>query len=432
MQNFRPEGCIFAKRKNMKINWFKLFSLGLVILGTFINGPMMQAQTISEKYKEIDINAISTSVPFLMIAPDARAGAMGDVGVATSPDANSIHWNPAKLANIDKRLGFALSYTPWLHALVPDINLAYLSGYGKVDKNSGLGISILYFSLGSITFTDNVGTEIGQFTPNELAISGAYGRKLDKHWSGGLGLKYIRSNLTGGQLVEGVTASRPGWAVAADVSVYYENLKIKFGGKKGRAAFGLAITNMGNKISYTETGNRDFIPTNLRIGGSADFNLDEYNTLSVHLDLNKLLVPTQPQYKIDPVTLQPERDPDGNKVVEKGKDPNVSVTKGMLQSFSDAPGGGKEELREINPSLGLEYWYDKQFSLKAGMFYEHPTKGNRKYITVGAGLRYNVFGLDFAYLIPLQSRNPLENTLRFTLLFDFEAFKSQNKADETE
>ncbi len=374
------------------------------------------------------INAITTAVPFLLIAPDARAGGMGDVGVATSPDANCIHWNPAKMAYIDKKVGFSLSYTPWLHTLVPDINLAYLSGYRKIDKNQAFGMSLLYFSLGSITFTDINAQEIGSFTPNELAVDLSYARKLSENFSGGLALRYINSNLTGGVVVEGTTPSNPGRAVAADVSSYYENNKVKVKGKKTRIAAGINISNIGNKISYTETGSRDFIPTNLKLGGAFNVDLDQYNSFGVYLDWNKLLVPTQPIYQLDS-SGNYIIDADGNKAILKGKNPKVSVPQGMMQSFHDAPGGFNEELREINTSFGLEYWYDKQFSIRTGFFYESPSKGNRKYFTVGAGLKYNVFGLDFAYLIPLEQKNPLENTLRFSLLFDFDAFKSQNKPE---
>ena len=405
----------------------KSFFITAVLLVYFCG--VNNAQSISEKYDKIGINAITTAVPFLLIAPDARAGSMGDVGVATLPDANSIHWNPAKLAYIDKKVGFSLSYTPWLHALVPDINLAYLSGYKKIDRNQAISASLLYFSLGNITFTDITGLEIGSFTPNELSLDLAYARKLSNNFSGGMALRFINSNLTGGVLVENTTASKPGRAVAADVSAYYENTTVKIKGKKSKFAAGINISNIGNKISYTETGNRDFIPTNLKLGGSMGIDLDQYNFIGVYIDWNKLLVPTLPIYELDSTNSTPLLDPDGNPIIKKGKNPKVGVAQGMMQSFSDAPNGLKEELHEINHSIGFEYWYDHQFAIRTGFFYEHPTKGNRKYITVGAGLRYNVFGLDFAYLIPLEQKNPLENTLRFTLLFDFDAFKSQNKPE---
>ena len=410
-------------KKNRLIKWICFASSILFLIFS------TQAQNTSvDLLGKDNINAITTAVPFLLIAPDARAGAMGDVGVATTPDANSIHWNPAKMAYIDKKVGFSLSYTPWLHTLVPDINLAYLSGYRKIDRNQTFGMSLLYFSLGSITFTDINAQEIGSFTPNELAVDLSYARKLSDNFSGGLSMRYINSNLTGGVVVEGTTPSNPGRAVAADVSAYYENNKVKVQGKKTRIAAGINISNMGNKISYTETGSRDFLPANLRLGGAFNVDMDQYNSIGVYLDWNKLLVPTPPVYELDS-SGNYIIDADGNKKIALGKNPKVSVPQGMIQSFSDAPGGFKEELQEVNTSFGVEYWYDKQFSVRTGFFYESPNKGNRKYITVGAGLKYNVFGLDFAYLIPLEQRNPLENTLRFSLLFDFDAFKSQNKPE---
>jgi hypothetical protein len=362
------------------------------------------------------LNTITTAVPFLIIAPDTRAGALGDAGVASTPDANSLHWNPAKYAFIKKDMGFAVSYSPWLRALVNDINLAYLTGYKKFGKDQAIAASLLYFSLGNITFTDIIGTTIGNYKPNEFAVDVCYSRKLSDVLSGGVSMRYIHSNLTGGFFVGGAQ-SHPGNSVATDVSAFYQ--KTFDMGKKLPATLGVGIniSNIGAKISYTETTVRDFIPTNLRIGPSLKLDLDDYNSLEFMFDLNKLLVPTPPIYSTDST---------GTHIIA-GKDPNVGIVTGMFQSFSDAPGGFKEEMKEITFSLGTEYWYDKQFAIRAGFFYEDKTKGNRKYFTLGAGLKYNVFALDFAYLVPIEQHNPLENTLRFTLLFDFDAFKVQNK-----
>jgi hypothetical protein len=360
------------------------------------------------------INTITTAVPLLLITPDSRAGAMADCGVATSADANSIHWNAAKLAFADRKFGMGVSYTPWLRNLVNDINLAYLSGYYKLDKNSAIGGSLRYFSLGNITFTDVVGNTIGNFRPNEFALDGAYSRKLSDHFSAGMAMRFIYSNLTNGLTLTGGTQTRAGTAFAVDINGLYKSGKIDMDGKKTYLNFGFNISNIGNKISYTSSGDRDFIPTNLKLGVAWQIDLDEHNTFTLTSDLNKLLVPTPPEYAT------------GTTNIVRGKDPNVSVTQGMIQSFYDAPGGAKEELREINPSIGMEYWYDKQFAVRTGFFYEDKTKGNRQYITLGAGVKYNVFGLDFAYLIPIRQNNPLQNTLRFTLLFDFEAFKGQS------
>lgn len=413
--------------------------------------------TLDDKFGRAGLNTITTAVPFLIIAPDSRSGAMGDAGVATSPDANSVHWNPAKFAFVEKGMGFSLSYVPWLRKLVPDINLSYLSGYKKLDDMSTISASLLYFSLGDIQFTDAFGNNTTQFRPNEFAFDVSFARKLSKYFSGGISVRYINSNLTGGVLVEG-QASRPGQAVAADVSGYFQKDDIKIGNKKSVVAAGINISNIGNKMSYTTSSKRDFIPINMRLGPRLTVNLDDYNSISITGDINKLLVPTRPIYKTD-AAGNAILGSDGNQIIIAGKDPNRAVASGMFGSFSDAPGVPvrdennnivlspdgmaqiekssifKEELREFTFSTGLEYWYDKQFAVRTGYFYEHPLKGNRKYITVGAGLRYNVFALDFAYLIPAYfgksatstNRSPLENTLRFTLLFDFEAFKAQQE-----
>ena len=368
------------------------------------------------------INTITTAVPFLLICPDSRAGGMGETGVASSPDVSSIHWNTAKLAFSNKNFGIGLSYSPWLRQLVDDINLAYLSFYKKVKDNQAFGGSLRYFSLGNITFTDNVGNVTGQFNPNEFAIDMAYSRKLGEEISGGIALRYINSNLTGGYEVGGAR-TKAGQSIAADISAYWTH-DLEVADKESNIAVGLAITNIGSKISYSETGTKDFIPTNLRLGSCFKMNLNDYNEVSFNVDFNKLLVPTPPAYERDSAT--------GELIIVAGKFPDVSVAKGMFQSFSDAPGGWKEEMQEIIWQLGFEYWYDKQFSFRAGYFHEAPTKGNRQFFTLGAGLRYNVFGLDFAYLIPTEQRNPLENTLRFTLSFEFDKNTGDKKESTTE
>lgn len=397
-----------------------------------------KAQTSSgQRAEELQLNTITTAVPFLLITPDSRAGGMGDAGVASLNDVNAIHWNPSKLGFTTKKMGFGVSYTPWLRALVPDINLAYITGFYKMKKKGTIGGSLRYFSLGDITFTDANGQTTGQFRPNEFALDVAYGTKLSDNFAVGLAVRYINSNLTGNAVVQ-QSQTRAGRAVGVDVSALYKKEKVKLADKKAIVAVGINISNIGNKMSYSDRGDKnsdDFIPINLRLGGSLNVNLDDYNSISILADINKLLVPTPPTYKyeVDPLTGQTtgtiEKDADGNPIIEAGKDPNRGVAEGMFGSFSDAPGGGKEELRELNYSLGLEYWYNKLFAVRAGYFYEHPTKGNRQFFTIGAGVKYNVFGLDFAYLIPTQQRNPLENTLRFTLTFDFDAFKDQNKEE---
>jgi len=367
------------------------------------------------------INTITTAVPFVLISPDARAGGMGDLGVASSADVNSIHWNPAKLAFAENKMAFGVSYTPWLRNLVNDMFIAYLSGYRKMKGEQAIGASLRYFSLGNITFTDNNGNTIRDFKPNEFALDVAYSRKLSEYFSGGIALRYIHSNLTGGTQVEGQD-SKAGNTVAADVSVFFQK-EIEVGGKDAIFTSGLNISNIGAKISYTESGVKNFIPTNLRLGPGLRLKLNEYNDLAFMIDINKLLVPTPPIYTQDTANS-------ADNIILYGQDPDVSVAQGIFQSFNDAPNGGKEELQEVNYAAGMEYWYDKQFAFRVGYFSENKYKGNRKYFTLGAGLRYNVFGIDLAYLIPTDQRNPLENTLHFTLTFDFNGDKSTK--DESE
>ena len=358
------------------------------------------------------LNTITTAVPFLLISPDSKAGAMGDVGVATTPDANSIHWNPAKLAFVDDDMGFSMSYVPWLRALVPDINLSYLAGYRKLNDNEAIGLELRYFSLGDITFTDILGTTIGQYKPSEFALGTSYSRKLSDNFSLAISGRYIYSNLTGGQAAGGIPTVA-GQSIAADLAGYYTN-PIRLGGKDFDLAIGGNISNIGSKISYTETSVKDFIPINLRLGTAIGTEFDDYNKMSFAFDINKLLVPTPAVYNNEgEITI--------------GQDPNVSVVSGIFQSFGDAPGGTKEEFREINYSIGTEYWYANQFAIRAGYFFEHDTKGGRKFFTFGSGVKYNVFALDFSYLInasrAINGNNPLANTMRFTLVFDFGAIR---------
>lgn len=411
----------------------KIFLVAAVIVVG--NGAYSQS-TNTQRAEELQLNTITTAVPFLLITPDSRAGGMGDVGCASLNDVNAVHWNASKLAFTEKKMGFGVSYTPWLRALVPDINLAYITGFYKMKKRGTIAGSLRYFSLGDITFTDANGQVTGQFRPNEFAIDVAYGTKLADNFSVGGAVRYVNSNLTGNALVQS-SQTHAGRAIGVDLSALYKKDKVKLADKKAIVAVGINISNIGNKMSYSDRGDKnsdDFIPINLRLGGSLNVKLDDYNSISILADINKLLVPTPPtyKYKVDAngvTTGEIATDADGNPIIEAGKDPNRGVAEGMFGSFSDAPGGGKEELREINYSAGLEYWYNHLFAIRAGYFYEHPTKGNRQFFTVGAGVKYNVFGLDFAYLIPTQQRNPLENTLRFTLTFDFDAFKDQNKEE---
>lgn len=353
------------------------------------------AQTITKNGQTI--NTITTAVPLLNIGPDARAGGMGDGGVASSPDANSMHWNPAKYSRIDNDMGFSFSYTPWLRNLVNDINLAYVSFYKRINKMSTFGATLRYFSLGEITFTDINGTDIGTYKPNEFAIDATYSRILTDKLSIAVAGRFIYSDLTQGQFVAGVE-TKAGTSVAADIALYWEDDVNWFESTDAKFAWGVNISNIGSKISYSGSAiEKEFIPTNLRFGPRLTLDLDNYNSLSFQVDVNKLLVPTPDSTNTD----------------------DIGVISGMIQSFYDAPGGFSEELREFSFSFGTEYWYTDVLALRGGFFYEDLTKGNRKYATLGVGLRYNVFGLDFSYLIPVTNdQNPLQNTLRFTLIFD--------------
>lgn len=370
------------------------------------------------------INAITTSVPFLLISPDSRAGGMGDVGVASSPDANSMHWNPAKYALMDKDkdFGASISYVPWLRQLVTDVNMAYISGFYRVNDDQVLASSLRYFSLGNMVFTDNQGNETYQFRPMEAAFDVAFSQKLGENFGGAMALRYIFSNLTGGYDVNG-QSSQPGKSIAADIAGFYSR-EIRLGDYDSDLNFGLNISNMGAKISYSDSQERNFIPINMRFGAGLNLHIDEYNSFGIYADVNKLLVPSPPIYETDaqgnyvydPITNEP--------IIQAGKNPNVPVPVGMINSFSDAPGGFQEELREYLWSTGVEYWYAGQFALRGGYFHEHATKGNRKYFTLGAGLKYNIVNLDFSYLIPTSQNNPLQNTLRFSIVFDFQAKSS--------
>ena len=366
------------------------------------------------EYSELSLNTITTAVPFLLIAPDSRSGAMGDVGVATSPDANSIHWNPAKLAFASEDIGASISYVPWLRALVPDINLSYFTGYRKLDDNQAVGLEMRYFSLGDITFTNITGDVIGQYKPHEFALGSSYARKLSDQFSLAISGRYIYSNLTGGQSAGGIETVA-GQSIAADLAGFYTK-PVRMGGHDMDLAVGLNISNIGSKVSYTETSVTDFIPINMRLGTALATDIDDYNKISFAVDINKLLVPTPP------IT--------DNGEIKLGQSSDVGVVSGIFQSFGDAPGGFKEEMREINYSIGSEYWYNNQFAIRAGYFFEHDTKGGRKFFTFGSGVKYSAFILDFSYLINATTdagaTNPLANTMRFSMTWNFGQMKEVN------
>lgn len=368
------------------------------------------------------VNTITTAVPFLRISPDARSGAMGDVGIAISPDANAQYWNVAKIPFTQKKFGVSMTYTPWLKDLVPDIWLGYVAGYGKFGENDNQAISasLRYFSLGVINFTDIEAKPIGTGMPREFSFDVGYSRRLSEYLSTGLTLRYVHSAIaTGlGNGSSGTADYKPGNTFAADVGIYYSKTNEIDEFTADNFSFGAVLSNVGGKVSYNST-RRDFLPINLGLGVAYTKGIDEYNKVTLALDVNKLMVPT-PQ---DTSTTG----------VPKYYIPEKSVVSGMLGSFNDAPGGFSEELREFQVSAGVEYWYQNQFAARAGYFYEHDTKGGRKYLTVGLGVKMNVFTLNGSYLVPSGTginRNPLSNTFRFSLLFDFDKIERGDDVDD--
>ena len=347
------------------------------------------------------INVVTSAVPFLRISPDARAGGMGDAGIATSPDANSNFWNLAKTPFNTNKVGVAASYTPWLNDLgLNDVYLASLAAYYKLDDLQAISGSLRYFSLGNIQFTDALGNPLQTFRPREFAFDLGYSRKLSSKFSLGIALRYISSDLAGGN-VNGIQYKK-GTSFAGDLHLYHH------GAKENGQGFnwGLTLSNLGAKIAYTsDATQKDYIPANLGIGGAYTKVFDADNKITLALDLNKLLVPTPPDV-FDSAGLVDYR--------SKG------VVSSWFSSFGDAPDGGSEELREVTASIGAEYMYKNQFGFRTGYFYENKDKGNRRYFTLGATIKYSSFGLNFSYLLPTGSgvnRNPLSNTLRFSLVF---------------
>ncbi len=407
--------------------------LAIAIFSFFLNNVQGQL-TPGQGAQLVQLNTITTAVPFLMIGPDSRSGALGDAGVALSADANSLHWNPAKMAFASNDVEFSLAYAPWLRALVDDMNLAYLSGVKRINKRQAWGAALRYFSLGNITFTDETGTTIRDFQPAEFSLDVGYSQKLSDRFSGGIAGRFINSNLTGGTNVLGAN-SKPGRSVAVDVSTFYTNPYAKVAGRDAEINWGLCISNIGAKMSYSESAERDFIPTNLKTGAALKLKLDDYNSLTFTADVNKLLVPTTPIYDQE----------SGNSIVS-GFNPDVGVATGMIQSFYDAPGvvnfnddgtytiedGSilREELRELNIGGGIEYLFNDAFAFRTGFFNEHYSKGARQFITLGAGIKYTVCTVDLSYLISTRQQNPLANTLRFTLRLQFsDLAQSSNEED---
>lgn len=359
---------------------------------------------------------ITTAVPFLNFAPDSRHSGMGDVGVATSPDANSAHWNSGKLAFIKDDMGFSLSYSPWLGKLVNDMSLSYLTGFKRIDENSAFGFDLRYFNMGDIDWTDQNGNSLGEFNPRDIAIGGTYSRKLSQNFGLGISARFIHSNLSGNiSSSSGGSEAKAGISVGADIGLYYQKSTF-VGSKTGTWAWGVAITNIGPKITYNSAEDLDYIPTNFRIGTTYGILFDQLNKINFSLDFNKLLVPSTPIYAYNDLGEQ-LFDDNGNPIIVSGKDPSRALISGMFGSFADAPGGFQEELQEITVSFGAEYVYAEKFALRTGYFYENKNKGGRKYFTLGLGLNINRIGIDFSYLVPQVQNHPLAETLRFSLLY---------------
>ena len=380
--------------------------IALVFLFTFSSFTIKAADD-----GKSDFNPLTTGVPSLTIAPDARGGGMGDIGAATDPDIYSQYWNPAKYAFSYSKAGIGLSYTPWLRSLVDDIDLAYLSGFYKLGDSDrhAIGASLRYFSLGRIEMTDYYGGTIYATNPYEMAFDVSYSLKFSETFAGAAAFRFIYSDLGAG-----VEELDPGTAWAADIAGYYHNY-VMMGNSECLLGLGFNISNIGTKITYDGGNTNNFLPTNMRLGASLLMPMDDYNTISFNLDVNKLLIPTPP-------------DTEDMSAEEKQQALtdyfNTNSISGIFKSFGDAPGGAKEEFQEIMWSFGAEYAYNNQFFVRGGYFYENPNKGNRQYFSLGAGFKLTAFQMDVAYLISTVPSNPLDQTLRFSLSFDMDGLKN--------
>ena len=408
----------------------KLFTINLLFIFTFFSiesiSIFSQGSSSILSGQDTSRRPIITAVPFLLISPDSRSAAMGETGVATSPDINSVHWNNAKLSFLEKDYGFSVSYVPWLGNIVDDMSISYLSGYYKLDNIQSFGLNLKYFDLGEIQLTDNQGLSLGIENPKELSSSITYSRRLTENLGIGSTFRYIWSNLSGS--ISGYSDAKSGSSFSVDIGFYYKN-DITINGKESIISFGSHISNIGGKITYGSVSNLDFIPVNFRVGSSLKTYFDQYNSLTFALDFNKLLVPSPPIYEtddqgdyiIDPITNKPK--------ILKGKDPNRSVLSGIFSSFSDAPNGFREELNEITISSGLEYLYKDLLALRAGYFHENNDKGARRFITMGAGIIYNNFSVDFSYISTVEQNHPLAETMRFSVAFLFDKIEEDGNED---
>ncbi|TLX76051.1 type IX secretion system outer membrane channel protein PorV [Labilibacter sediminis] len=356
---------------------------------------ILLSTTIVFSQEGIDPEIAPTAAPFLSITPESRGGAMGDVGAATSPDLNSQHWNSSKYAFLNQDMGVSVSFTPWLRNLVNDINLYYLTYFKRIDKVQTVSASLRYFSMGTINFTDEGGNLLSQGKPNEFAIDAGYSRKLSDVIAGSVVFRYIRSDLTNGSGTQGV----PGSAFAADLNFYYQQ-NVKWGGRKGIVSSGLNISNIGSKISYDDGVTKEFLPANLRLGGGYSTEIDRYNKVAFSLDFNRIMVAKN----------------------EDGEDnENLSVPASFFKSFGDF------SMQDVRISVGGEYWYADQFAIRAGYHHEHENIGNRKFATAGAGLKFNMLTVDASYIISMSQNNPLANTIRFSLAFNFDEMTGKSK-----
>ncbi|MFY0689520.1 MAG: type IX secretion system outer membrane channel protein PorV [Cyclobacteriaceae bacterium] len=379
---------------------FKLFIVCLGLCVTFASHAQIRISQLGGSS-----NPITVAVPFLSFSPDSRGSAMGDVGVATDPSPYSVHWNNSKLAFVEDDMAFSFSYSPWLGNIVDDMSLNYLTFYKRIDPIQTFGVTMRYFDLGEIQLTDNTGQSIGLENPREAAIDATYARKLTENLSAGLSMRFIWSNLAGS--ITGGQSADAGTSLAFDMGVYYRK-PLVVGGLNSQLSLGTHLSNIGQKISYTTEEFEDFIPGNLRLGTAFKINLDSYNVINLAIDVNKLMVPTPPEYDLD------------TRQIIRGKDPDRPFLSGTFGSFGDAPNGPSEEFQELMYSFGIEYVYNNIFAVRTGYFLEHENKGDRKFFTIGMGFKYQVFGIDISYLIPQVQGHPLGDTLRLSLKFNMQ------------
>lgn len=377
-------------------------------------------QQINGRVGEEDLRPVQTAVPFLTIAPDPRASALGDQGVSTSPDEYSVYWNPAKLSLLKRQVGGSIAYTPWLRALVQDMSLSHINAYYKLTQNDAVALSFTYFDLGKIQFTDINGNQTGDYNPREYTPALSYSRRLAKSLSAGLSIRYIESNLAGEYTFSSGGQARPGRTAAADLGMYW-NRNFHIVDQEIKYALGLSISNIGGKISYTSNQRADYIPTLMRLGSTVSTELDDFNKFGLSLEFSKLLTPSQ----VINTTQQNSSVSSQNLYT-----PEKGTIEAMYTSFYDAPFGMREELQEVTVAVGAEYWYDNMFAVRAGYFNEAEIKGNRQLISLGVGVRYNFAGIDFSYLVATRRNHPLNNTLRFALTFNFDTEPEARKPTE--